>query len=83
MSEEKDGREHKWIFRYEVDGGIKYSAPGELSELLELVKERKLEGEFCLAIIIPDFKSETTCKIDVSKSKYIKKDSVSAEVVSE
>lgn len=64
--------ETKWVFRWESEGKMLYSVCMELQDLMALVEKKKLEGVFCVAAIIPDFKCEAKVNFDFSKSNYIK-----------
>jgi hypothetical protein len=66
-------QDNKWTFRYTGDDGqTHYSACMELEELMAIVERKKLEGVFCVAAIIPDFRCQAQVNFNLKESKFIK-----------
>lgn len=63
----------KWVFKYvNKDTGLtRYTPPEELSDLITVVDRLKIEGEFCLCVIIPDFKAKVTIDFDYESSSVL------------
>lgn len=63
----------KWVFKYYdlASGEERWSAPAELSDLVEASARLNLAGTFCLCVIIPDFESKVRVEVDVKGSKFL------------
>jgi hypothetical protein len=66
-------QEVKWVFKFanRKTGEIEYTQPSDLKTLMEAVKSLKVEGQFCICVLIPDFKAEVDISLDVKGSNFL------------
>lgn len=74
-------QETLWTFRFRnrTTNQEEYTQPTPLNELLEVVSNLKIPGQFCLCVIIPDFYANVEVKLDVDESKLFKGDAPSLD----
>lgn len=70
-----------WTFKFtnRTTGQEEYTQPTPLNELLEVVSNLKIPGQFCLCVIIPDFYANVEVKLNVDESKLFKGDAPSLD----
>lgn len=63
-----------WVFKFKNQSTQKfeYTQPAPLNDLLEVVNQLKIAGQFCLCVVIPDFVAEVEVKLNVESSKFFK-----------
>jgi hypothetical protein len=62
-----------WTFRViDGEGVAHYTRPGELEDVEDFVREKRLDGQMCLCVIMPDVEVRFEANIDWSKSQFVK-----------
>lgn len=71
---EQSNHETRWVFKFKNQHTqqFEYTQPTLLPELLEVVNQLKVPGQFCLCVIIPDFVAEVEMKLNVENSEFFK-----------
>lgn len=66
--------ETRWVFKFknQSTGQTEYTQPALLNDLLDVVNQLKIPGQFCLCVIIPDFVAEVEMKLNVDSSEFFK-----------
>lgn len=67
-------QEVKWVFKFtnRTTGEAEYTQPTDLKSLMEAVKSLKVAGQFCICVLIPDFKAEVDINMDIQGSNFLK-----------